>query len=104
MIAGETGPKGRGEYTFTGNAVKRARLLEALNKRFGTDILISEYTLALAGKYFITEELPPVKIRGSKKELRVFAVINVKVTKSGIKQPKPTNLDELRQMLSTTPE
>ncbi|MDR1363397.1 MAG: adenylate/guanylate cyclase domain-containing protein [Spirochaetaceae bacterium] len=100
MIAGMTGSESRCEYTFTGNVVKRARLLEALNKRFGTDILISEYTLALVDKYFITEELPPVKIRGSKKPLRVFAVINVKVTKSGVNQPKPTNLTELRQMLT----
>jgi adenylate cyclase len=104
MIAGVAGPENRREYTFTGDAVKRARLLEALNKRFGTDILISEYTLELAGKYFITEELPPVKIRGSKKPLRVFAVINVKVSKTGVKQPKPTNLAELRQMLSTQEE
>jgi adenylate cyclase len=101
MLAGQTGPENRCEYTFTGDLVKRARLLEALNKRFGTDILISEYTLALVDKYFITEELPPVKIRGTRKALRVFAVINVKVTKSGVKQPKPTNLAELRQMLAT---
>ncbi|MDR2803474.1 MAG: adenylate/guanylate cyclase domain-containing protein [Treponema sp.] len=95
MLAGLTGSV----YAFTGSAVKRARLLEALNKRFGTDILISENTLGLVEKYFITEELPPVKIKGAKKPLRVFAVINVKVTKSGVEQPKPTNMAELHQIL-----
>ncbi|MDR2796168.1 MAG: adenylate/guanylate cyclase domain-containing protein, partial [Spirochaetaceae bacterium] len=95
----QIGPEGRSAYTLTGGAAKRARLLESLNRRFGTDILISESTMALAGKYFITEELPPVKLRGTSKPLRVFAVINVKVTKKGVEQPKPTNMAELCQML-----
>jgi adenylate cyclase len=99
-LAGRIGAGERAVYGFTGGAVKRARLIDALNKRFGTDILISESVMKLAGKYFITEELPPVKIRGAKKTIRVFAVINVKVTKSGVEQPKPSNIKELRQLLA----
>jgi adenylate cyclase len=99
MLAGRIGTEEDSAYTVTGGAAKRARLIESLNRRFGTDILISESTMALAGKYFITEEMPTVKMRGAQKPIRVFAVINVKVTKNGVEQPKPTNMTELRKML-----
>jgi adenylate cyclase len=99
MLAGRVGAEEDSVYTFTGSAARQARLLELHNKRFGTDILIGESTMALAGKYFITEEMPPVKVRGLQKPLRVFAVINVRVTKKGMEQPKPANMAELRQLL-----
>ena len=103
MLAGRVGAEEYSVYTFTGGAARQARLLELLNKRFGTDILIGESTMALAGKYFITEEMPPVKVRGLQKPLRVFAVINVRVTKKGMEQPKPVNMAELRQLLEGPP-
>jgi class 3 adenylate cyclase len=97
MLAGRVGLGEHAVYKYIGGTAKSARLIAALNKRFGTDILISESTMKLVGKYFITEELPLVKL--TKKKTRIFAVINVKVTKSGVEQPKPTNMSELRQML-----
>jgi adenylate cyclase len=99
MLAGRIGAEEDSVYTVTGGAAKRARLMELLSRRFGADILISENTMVLAGKYFITEEMPPVNVSSHKKPLRVFAVINVKVTKKGVEQPKPTNMAELRQLL-----
>jgi adenylate cyclase len=101
MLAGRLGTEEDSVYTLTGGAAGRARLIQSLNRRYGTDILISESAMELAGKYFITEEMPPVRVRGSQNPIRVFAVINVKVTKNGVGQPKPTNMDELRQMLKT---
>jgi adenylate cyclase len=97
MLAGQVGLGEHAAYKYTGSTSRTARLTAALNKRFGTDILIGESTMKLAGKYFITEELPQVRVM--KKKIRVFAVINVKVTKSGVEQPKPANMSELRQML-----
>jgi adenylate cyclase len=96
-LAGRVGVGEYAAYRYIGGAVKRARQIAALNKHFGTDILISESTMKLAGKYFITEEMPPLKTL--KKKSRLFAVINVRVTKSGVDQPKPANISELRQML-----
>ncbi|MDR3356069.1 MAG: adenylate/guanylate cyclase domain-containing protein [Spirochaetaceae bacterium] len=100
VLAGPLGGEGRSAYTFTGGAVRRAAFLESLNRRFGTDILLGESTMALVGKYFITEELPPVKAGGAGKPIRIFAVINIKVTKKGTEQPKPVNMTELRELLN----
>jgi hypothetical protein len=37
-------------------------LTAALDKLFGTDTLIGESAMKPEGKYFITEELPPMKV------------------------------------------
>jgi hypothetical protein len=54
--------RGCGSGRFrSGSAGKTALLTAALDKLFGTDTLIGESTMKPDGKYFITEELPPMK-------------------------------------------
>jgi adenylate cyclase len=59
----------------------------------GTDILITENTWLLVGKYLLTEEMPPVTVKGKEKPVRLFAVISME----GAEGPK--TIDELRALL-----
>ncbi|MDR1895063.1 MAG: adenylate/guanylate cyclase domain-containing protein [Spirochaetales bacterium] len=72
VIAGQIGTGERLEYTVIGEAVSLTERAEGFNKSFGTDILVSEHTYALAGGCLLCEEMPV--IRG---DTRLFAVVNL---------------------------
>jgi len=74
--------------------VNLASRIESLNKVLGTDILIAEDTWKLVKDFFITEEMPPVTVKGKEKPVRVFAVIGAVGSKTG-----PKTLDGVRKLL-----
>lgn len=75
MVAGNLGSESIMSYTVIGDNVNLGARLEALNKDYGTHVLISEATRqALKGRYDV-QALGEVTVRGRSQPVRIHAVV-----------------------------
>lgn len=74
-LVGNFGSRKRFNYSVMSDAVNLASRLEGANKFYGTSMIASETTVALAGDAFAWRELDTIRVKGRTQALRVYELV-----------------------------
>ena len=74
-LVGNFGSRRRFNYSVMSDAVNLASRLEGANKFYGTTIIASEATVALAGDTFAWRELDAVRVKGRSQALTIYQLL-----------------------------
>jgi class 3 adenylate cyclase len=83
VIVGNIGSSRRLEYTVVGDGVNTSSRVQALNKEFGTTILVTDTTYAALGDGFECREMPATPLRGKHRTIQCYEVVAARAVKSG---------------------
>jgi adenylate cyclase len=74
-LVGNFGSRRRFNYSVMSDAVNLASRLEGANKFYGTTIIASETTVALAGEDFAWRELDAIRVKGRTQALKIYELV-----------------------------
>jgi adenylate cyclase len=74
-LVGNFGSRRRFNYSVMSDAVNLASRLEGANKFYGTTIIASETTVALAGDAFAWRELDAIRVKGRNQALKIHELL-----------------------------
>ncbi len=80
VVSGNIGSRKRMDYTVIGDGVNLSSRLEGTTKKYGCDIVLSEFTYQLCSDRLIVRELDKIRVKGKHQAVKIYELIGDRTT------------------------